>query len=52
MLAALENEAHLATVAVDPELCTACGDCAPICPVSAISIPRVVRTKTSEETHA
>jgi len=41
-----------ATVAIDAELCTACGDCAPICPAAAISIPRVARSQTPETSHA
>jgi len=24
--------------AIDPELCTGCGDCVPVCPVAALSI--------------
>jgi NAD-dependent dihydropyrimidine dehydrogenase PreA subunit len=41
-----------ATVAIDAELCTACGDCAPVCPASAISIPHVARPQTPEASHA
>lgn len=38
-------------VVVDAELCTACGDCAPVCPASAISIPRAARSRTMEARH-
>jgi len=41
-----------ATVAVDPEHCTACGDCAPVCPAAAISVPPAARPGNSEASHA
>ena len=37
-----------AVAAVDPDLCTGCGDCAPVCPASAISLPHAPRTASTE----
>lgn len=41
-----------AIVSVNAELCSGCGECAAICPASAISAPRAAKTSAMEVGHA